>query len=260
MGKGFKCGVSLYSPLNFRVIRYKTEEELLAATPEENTIGVVATYSVSGWTIDGQEPQEPSDYQLWIQTGLSSEHTFNALKEESLYLHPLAVWHYVGGSWRFLNAFSGRDGQWHYWWNGQLYSDGNLVERITGGWEGVADAGDTGLNPYAPTVDKYSSYIRAKLSGYRRRGCLSTVNTVDVTNFTQLQIYLNNRTVNGTGASISMELVDADGNVLFLEEITAMGQHTFDITAVTGECFVRFAITSGSYGSVTMGVRSVQMM
>lgn len=258
MGKGFKCGVSLYSPLNFRVIRYKTEEELLAATPEENTIGVVATYSVSGWTIDGQEPQEPSDYQLWIQTGLSSEHTFNALKEESLYLHPLAVWHYVGGSWRFLNAFSGRDGQWHYWWNGQLYSDGNLVERITGGWEGVADAGDTGLNAAAPTVVNYSSYIQAKLSSYRGRGCLSTVNAVDVTSFTQLRIYLNNRKINNGSAHI--ELVDTEGNSLLMEEITAAGESTFDISALTGKCYVRFTLAIASFGSVTLGVRSVLLL
>ena len=54
--EGFGGGAS--SPLNFKIVAYATEEELVAAQPKENTIGVITTTPINGWVFDSEDPYE----------------------------------------------------------------------------------------------------------------------------------------------------------------------------------------------------------
>ena len=54
--EGFGGGGS--SPLNFKIVAYATEEELMAVTPQENTIGVITTTPINGWIFGSEDPYE----------------------------------------------------------------------------------------------------------------------------------------------------------------------------------------------------------
>lgn len=80
--------------------------------------------------------------QVWIQTGLSSETSFNALKKNGITVCPIEAKQYSGGAWVERTAQSYQGGAWVEWWQGELYKSGRQYERLTGGWKIVnASAG-----------------------------------------------------------------------------------------------------------------------
>lgn len=62
--EGFGGGGS--SPLNFKIVAYATEEELAAAQPKENTIGVITTTPISSWTFSAKKPFNTDTYDKYI--------------------------------------------------------------------------------------------------------------------------------------------------------------------------------------------------
>ena len=112
MGCGFKAGGGGGSNLNFSVKTYADEETLLAATPKENTIGVVTQTTVSDWSFSASEPLEPSEGSVWIQTGTVSAVEFDALKKNTLAVYPLKCKQYLSGQWEQRIACFYKDGTW----------------------------------------------------------------------------------------------------------------------------------------------------
>ncbi len=82
--------------LNFSVTSYATEEELLAAKPAVNTVGVITTKKVTSWTFSPTEPTEKEDGMLWIKTGNTSPAVFNALKKNAVMVNPVSCHQCVG--------------------------------------------------------------------------------------------------------------------------------------------------------------------
>ena len=73
--------------LNFDVKAYDTEEALLAATPKENTIGIITTTPITSWIFSATEPKIPTDGDdglVWFHIGTTSPVSFNALKKTTL--------------------------------------------------------------------------------------------------------------------------------------------------------------------------------
>ena len=120
--------------LNFKVVAYVSEESLLADTPKENTIGVITTVKITDWVFAAQEPDEPNEGTIWIETGQSSDVEFNALKKNSILVYPVSIKQYISGVWETKSAQSYQNAAWHSWWSGELYVLGNEFEDITGGW------------------------------------------------------------------------------------------------------------------------------
>lgn len=260
MGKGYKHGVSAYDLLDFSITAYATEEELQSEVPAENTIGIVTTRAIKGWSFQSQAPESPVTGMVWILTGKESVNGFNALKEEALWLYPLSARQYVSGDWCYVPAFAVREGLWSYWWNGELFCKGNEIQYITGGWESAGDAGTTTMNAYAPELNRYSTYMQIKLVGYRRRGYVSMANPVDMTNFTQVEMAISNLTMNGDYSEISFEIVDEAGNVVMSESVTAAGTYTMDISSLTGIHNVRITIIAANYGSVNFRLNDMHLL
>lgn len=115
MAKGFKHGAGGSNPLNFKIVSYATEEELLAATPKENTIGIVTTDTITSWIFSATEPTEPMEGMVWITTGATSTVAFNALKKNDIQVYPLSAKQYISGAWVDKTAKSWQSGEWVSW-------------------------------------------------------------------------------------------------------------------------------------------------
>ena len=100
------------NPLNFKIVSYATEEELLAATPKENTIGIVTTDTITSWIFSATEPTDPVEGMVWITTGTSSALEFNALKKNGIQVYPISAKQYVNGAWVGRPAKSYQNGAW----------------------------------------------------------------------------------------------------------------------------------------------------
>ena len=133
-------GVGSGGGLNFKVVAYSTESDLLSATPKENTIGVITTNEITSWTFSATVPNSPVDGMVWFSTGTSSGAEFNALKKNVIQVYPIAAKQYVSNKWVDKTAKSYRNGSWLDWWDGYLYDYGDKNESVTGGWVGTSGA------------------------------------------------------------------------------------------------------------------------
>lgn len=101
--------------LNFDVKAYATEEALLAATPKENTIGIITTTPIQRWTFSAKEPEHPTDDNdglVWIETGTASPVEFNVIKKNEIKVYPINVQQCVGREWRKVPSFIRRSEGW----------------------------------------------------------------------------------------------------------------------------------------------------
>jgi hypothetical protein len=98
--------------LNFNVKGYATEELLMAATPKENTIGIITTTPITSWIFSATEPAEPVEGMAWIATGTSSTVEFGALKKNGIRVYPISAKQYVNGKWGAVNAYIYQGGVW----------------------------------------------------------------------------------------------------------------------------------------------------
>ena len=116
MAKGFKHGAGGgVIGLNFDVVAYATEEEMNAATPKENTIGVITSDKITAWVFSATEPTEPMEGMVWIRSGTSSATEFNALKKNGIQVCPLSVNQYLSGAFGGKVAKTYQNGNWVSW-------------------------------------------------------------------------------------------------------------------------------------------------
>lgn len=137
MAKGFKKGG--YNPLNFKVVPFATEEELLAATAKENTIGVVTADTITSWIFSATEHKAPIEGMVWISTGTDSPAEFNALKKNGIQVYPVYAKQYIGGAWVDKTAKSYQGGEWVDWML-RIYDNGFINEGAIGRFEQVVAA------------------------------------------------------------------------------------------------------------------------
>lgn len=143
------------STLNFKVVGGTSKPE----NSRENTIWANAT--VTDWVISANQPGNPSDGLLWLQTGITGTE-FNALKKGAIQIILKAARVYAAGTWEYIDAHIYKGSAWVQFsreWDGTLYEPGNQYEFITDGWgssgwtSGVTSYGiappvidDTGIN------------------------------------------------------------------------------------------------------------------
>ena len=168
--------------LNFDVKAYATEAEMRAATPAENSIGVVTTTEITSYIFASEEPAEPVEGMVWFCTGVGSSAEFNALKKENaIQIYPLAARQYINNTFVEVPVMSYQAGEWVHWYvTTYLYDNGFQNETITGGWSHVNDS-------------EYADYTTTPSLGYSYRagsGNFShfwTNNLIDLTKFRVLR-------------------------------------------------------------------------
>lgn len=128
MGNCFLHGNGGYQ-LDFKVVAYATEEELLAAIPKENTIGV-ETDSFNGYVFDATEPENPSDRMLWIQVSEASPCKFPVTKDKTININPVKCWQYVDGAWKVIVSYLYKDAKWSVFGRLYLYRNKKLNKSV----------------------------------------------------------------------------------------------------------------------------------
>lgn len=134
--------------LNFDIVAYATEEEMLADTPIENTIGVVTDVPITGYKFSATEPETINEGEVWIKTGDNSGVAFDIVEGTKIY--PLYVKQYINGTWVDKTALSYQSGEFREWMQ-YLFNYGTLGHQ----WQAKAllhsDTSSSSI-AYAPTV------------------------------------------------------------------------------------------------------------
>ncbi|MEG1180743.1 MAG: hypothetical protein RSD39_01785 [Oscillospiraceae bacterium] len=114
--------------LNFKIIRAESAA-VLPVTAAENTIAVETATDITSWSFGTAQPTARADGsalvggELWIQTSIVSECTFNALKKNEIKIYPVACRQYAGGAWVEKTAKTFQGGAWKSW-SVMLFHDG----------------------------------------------------------------------------------------------------------------------------------------
>lgn len=124
--------------LNFQVIGGTTAP----SNPKENMIWINTSTTITDYVFSATQPSAATG-RVWISTGTSSQIEFNALKKNGIQVYPISAKQYVSGAWVEKTAMSYQGGQWVEWWvwNGDLFVNGDQIEKVTGGWKAVNGAG-----------------------------------------------------------------------------------------------------------------------
>lgn len=131
MGNVFLHGGSGGTPLNFKIIAYGDENTLLAATPAENTFGVITEARITSWIFAFAEPTEPVEGMVWIEVGKSGSLILNALKKNGIILYPVRAKQYASGQWVMVEAYIYQGGAWTNLFYGLFYESGTFYTEHT---------------------------------------------------------------------------------------------------------------------------------
>lgn len=172
--------------LNFKVVGGDTAP----GNPVENTIWVNTSTPITSWEFSATQPIASSG-KVWICVGTSSSFEFNMLKENTAKMYPLFAKQYVSGAWVAVEVFNYQSGEWVYWWNGELFENGNQYDAVTGGWitsnsndEWYFDKNDG--TRYPAVMATIDTAIRMSCSGGAKCSVAVTAKKVNLTNCKKL--------------------------------------------------------------------------
>ena len=94
--------------LNFEVVGGTTEP----TNPTENTIWVNTEVPITEYHFNSVEPESVTEGVVWFKTDITSNASFNALKENNLTVHPVNTKQYISGAWVNVIARNYKDGEW----------------------------------------------------------------------------------------------------------------------------------------------------
>lgn len=209
--------------LNFKIIAYTTEENLLSAKPKENTIGIITEIPITSYAFSAKMPSKPVSGMVWIVTGMESSVEFNALRKNSFMVYPLSAKQYVGGAWVDVVAKSYQNGKWVDW-AVYYYSDGNTFDDVTGGYYSNNVPTDYGTG----SVEFGSDRIILQCKG-AAQALVRTKNPLDLSGAAVLQIRVH--------ANVTSEYNNKGYLHFYVTEkpITQIGQTTGDSKVIVEE-------------------------
>lgn len=240
-------------------------------SPKANTIWINTDAEITSWVFSADEPAVPTDGMVWISIDNASTISFNALKKEILMVYPIMSHQYVDGAWVTKDAQIYQSGEWQlvgYYivQNGlkkvdlQEKGDGHTIQWDQDGW----------------------CYMQCVKSGTDPTSCVYcyTSEPIDMTDFNS--IALNYRAFGGNcykamgmflGVSAStntpeawyggLKYVDAQVSASPAElgvnwdlspykELGNTGELVLDVSALSGEYRIIWALVNNSIGSSTI--------
>lgn len=166
--------ISTGAELNFEVVGGTSAP----SSPNENTIWVNTDESVTEYYFSATQPESAKPGAVWITIGTSSHYAFNALKENGIQVYPLSASQYVSGEWVDKTTKIYQSGAWVYWWQGEMYVEGNQYAEVTGGWTvGTGSIQDS-------TILVGSTANKSKFTTESTHGT-----AVDLTDFAELNVH-----------------------------------------------------------------------
>lgn len=218
--------------LNFNIKRYSSEEELLADTPSENTIGIISDIEITGYQFSAIEPEDMVDGMVWIKTDNSSYIAFDIVDGVTVY--PISAKQYVSGALVDKTAKIYRNGEWVIWWNGELYDRGDQFESATGGWKYVDDDGYKGrtrFNSANISINNKSSY---------ETDTIYTNNMMDLTDFSKITAVVE---VSGVNIGVYVGIASRNNNHRAYENCSLAHKKTTKSGTIT--CDIPSTVNSG---------------
>ncbi len=243
--------------LNFKVVGYATKEELLAATPAENTIGIITEIPITGYHFGREEPSPAAAGMVWITTGTSSPVEFNALKKNAIQVYPLSAKQQDGSAWVDVTAMSYQGGEWTEW-RTYLYNSGDECTEITGGWANKRPSGYFSSNG-SVVKNAQTMQITATKGQYI---VAVTTNKINLADLNTLTFNVNSRQ-NGNTEYIFLcvfddTLKDINAIAKINEDSVQIGTNIIDITSLNGAYYIGFGCASES-GTASIEVSEVYM-
>lgn len=230
--------------LNFNVVAYATEEELLAATPSENTIGVITETPITSWIFSSTEPNPATPGMMWVFTSPDSSVPFNALKKNNIQVYPMNAEQYIGGTWVGVTAKTYQSGVWLDWWNGELFVNGNQYAHVTGGWVEAGYQLQSG-DGTAGTLTIGTEIVLAPTGASSNCKAVRTANKIDLTSWSRITCTVNQQSGSGRTLLISKSTSGYANNTSQIPASTQLS--TLDISGFTGEYYI------GAYARVNSG-------
>lgn len=231
--------------LNFVVKAYTTEEALLAATPKENTVGVVTEAAAPKWGFSASEPYNPVDGEIWFTIGTEDEAAFNALKKNALIVYPIKCRQYVSGIWDNRIAYIYKNGAWVKFSTTELilFDSSGINTDVTGGLTSVGSAkfsvSDGVLSLKSATSGDSSSSVKI-------------TNNIDLNNYSTLHISgsFSPAATSSTDIRCTLAVIDTtSGDTLGYKFCSGTGDFTLNVSTI-GECEIEFRLR-GSAGKYT---------
>lgn len=166
------------SELNYKIVGGASAP----ANPKENTIWINTDVAIPEYIFSNSQPSDVSNGAVWIQTTVSSNIQFNALKKNKLMVYLNTVKQYVDGSWVDKEITIYQNGKWNVleitiynggqpsgWWAGEdghggySFSSSGIYIRSRGSYEtGTGVAAFTSpimdLTPYESVAITVSTY------------------------------------------------------------------------------------------------------
>ena len=178
------------TPLNFKIVAYATEEELAAAQPKENTIGVITDVPITGYKFSATEPEDMVDGEVWICVGSDSTVAFDIIDGAKMY--PLSVKQCVSGTWVNKTVMSYQNGEWVEWIpEGALYYKGNEITEKTGGWSASAWTPNSNYTNNGFAFEKEKDHMTLSFHPTTQAGrdwAISSNNKIDMSKYNTLRI------------------------------------------------------------------------
>jgi hypothetical protein len=211
---------------NFQVVAYASENDLLAAAPVENTIGVVTTTPIAKTILSDIDPSAATEGAVWLQTGSGSIpiSTLTSGNVDFGTVYPIAARQCIDGAWVNVAAKSYRNGEWIPLWNGELFDGGNQYERFTGGWIRNTDFKVQNFNNSGGSCEIGETIFIS--SGNNVCTVVTTAQKIDVTNRKTISFSIDaNNSANGTCV---FAISQASGSVYNADALTEFAVATKD--------------------------------
>ena len=251
--------IGVSSPLNFTVKAYST----LPATGQENEIAIITETAITGWIMQAEQPENPTDGMVWIKVDFSSTSAFYVDKKNMIKVYPVVAYQYVGGTWVFKDSYIYQNAAWVTLSNGFIYYYGNEFESLTGGWIARGPGATVGTN-----IIKGTDGITLKSSASAN---MQTANKIDLSGFNTLSVVVTDSTANWCYVGVTQndkDYFNAGTTSVNWPRTTPHVQitspaasftATLDVSGCSGLWTVVIAIRSDTTSQKTMTVRSVKM-
>ena len=229
--------------LNFKVVGGTTEP----VSPSENMIWVNTDTPITGYEFSATNPSDPMEGMVWITVGASSTVAFNALKKNSIMVYPISAKQYASGAWVHKEVKIYQNGAWAKMVT-YLYDNGNQCANLTGGWQGLLNAGSTNSKI---TVPFNTDNVKISSGSGAHSGVLTTKTTVDLSQATILTLNMVER----TGSPYARFYVSTKSNThegaVAGKDVGTTGAASIDVSNLTGLYYVGVYYYSASAGSCT---------
>ena len=219
--------------LNFDVVAYGSEEELLADTPAENTIGIITDTPITKYHFSVTQPENMSDGEVWFASGMASVAPFSILKDNSAMVYTEAAKQMVSGTLVNVAAKIYINGEW------KTFIEDLYLLSSNGYDSSISKTYYTGTHSLSTSDNKIVIYAAHNvLNGY----CTASFTKLyDLSNYNYLEFNVTVIT-EGSGhvdGAITKNLTySTSDNVASIVLTNSIGLHKLDISSLSGEYYI----------------------